>query len=159
MSIRIWAESNCLQRKWLYAESKVTIGAPRDAKIDSGGPRAGLEDTVVKFTPPELAQPTPQALEVGGWFTCTRDPCRPGRDAKTAVTGGPESSNLGSGSVNSMVNIMNRPQGRAPGPHVLCDLGHLGYVRSPHRNRRDGNYFLQRRQRQNASAEVRFRMP
>ena len=44
------------------------------------------------------------------------DPCGSGRDAKIAVTGGPESLHLGAGAVNSMVNFMNRPQVQAPGP-------------------------------------------
>mgnify|MGYP001444728995 CR=1 FL=1 len=50
-------------------------------------------------------------------------PLRAGSRRETAVTGGPESCNLGSGPVNSMVNIMNRPQVAALGPHVLCNLG------------------------------------
>ena len=75
-------------------------------------------------------------------------PLRAGSRRETAFTGGPESCNLGSGPVNSMVNIMNRPQVAALGPHVLCNLGG-GY--SPTANRRESLVF--RRQSERAQAE------
>ena len=68
-----------------------------------------------------MAIPHMPAYASGG-VVYTR-PLRAGSRRETAVTGGPESCNLGSGPVNSMVNIMNRPQVAALGPHVLCNLG------------------------------------
>ena len=67
--------------------------------------------------------PTCQHTHLGGWFT--HDPCGPGRDANPLSQEGPRAVTwaLGSGPVNSMVNIMNRPQVAALGPHVLCNLG------------------------------------